>query len=254
MKVILLGTGTSQGIPVIGCSCQTCISTNPKDKRLRTSAYIEAGDLKLLIDTSIDFRQQMLTNNINDIDAVLFTHHHVDHILGLDDLRQINQRLDKYIDLYGNEKTMDEIRITFRYAFDQRLREHKAVPMINLHNIGNKEFILKNINIIPIECWHGRLKILGYRVNNFAYITDSNKIEDEELEKLKGVDVLILNALRHKQHPTHFNIDEAVAIAKIIKAKKTFFTHLTHDLQHDKTNLQLPENIELAYDGLTFEL
>jgi phosphoribosyl 1,2-cyclic phosphate phosphodiesterase len=258
MKVILLGTGTSQGIPVIGCNCETCTSGNIKDKRLRTSAYIEtesAGHrLKLLIDTSIDFRQQMLLYDIDDIDSVLYTHHHVDHILGLDDLRQINQRLDKYIDLYGNEKTMDEIRVTFRYAFDERLRNHKAVPLINIHTIGNKNLKLKGNDIIPVECWHGKLKIFGYRINNFAYITDANRIDDKELEKLHGLDVLILNCLRHQHHPTHFNLEEAVAIAEKMKAKKTYFTHITHDLPHEKTNSMLPENIELAYDGLMFDL
>ena len=164
MKVIILGTGTSQGVPIIGCRCRTCTSVNPKDKRLRTSAYIEVDGQKLLIDTSADFRQQMLLNKIDDIDAVLYTHHHIDHIAGLDDLRQINQRYDKFIDLYGNKLTIDELSITFRYVFDENLIKHQAVPLVHMHTIENKPFKIGNTEIIPIEVIHGNLPIFGYRI------------------------------------------------------------------------------------------
>jgi phosphoribosyl 1,2-cyclic phosphate phosphodiesterase len=254
MKVTILGTGTSQGVPVIGCNCETCVSSNLKDKRLRTSAFINVKGVKLLIDTSIDFRQQMLKNKIDDIDAVLYTHHHVDHINGMDDLRQITQKHDKTIDLYGNEKTIDELKITFRYVFDEELIRHHAVPLVKFHVIENKNFRIKDVEIIPIECMHGRLKIFGYRINNFAYLTDCSGISDEELNKLTGLKVLVLNALRIRPHPTHFNLQQAIEIAKKLKPKKTYFTHLTHDIIHDKINATLPKGIELAYDGIEFKM
>ena len=254
MRIILVGTGTSQGVPVIGCKCETCLSINTKDKRLRTSAYIEVDGVKILIDTSIDFRQQMLKYNLDDLDAVLFTHHHVDHIFGMDDLRQINQRLDKFIDIYGNKPTLDEIKITYRYALDEHLLKYKAVPMVNFNYSENKSFKIKNVEVIPVEVYHGRIKIFGYRIGNFAYITDCSKIPDSEFSKLKNLDVLILNSLRKAPPPTHFNLEQAVENAKIINAKKTYFTHITHDLNHEQTNSLLPENIELAYDGLEFNL
>lgn len=254
MKIIIVGSGTSQGVPNIGCKCDTCISENPKDKRLRASAYIETGGLKILIDTSIDFRQQMLRAGISDLDAVLFTHHHVDHILGMDDLRQINQRHRKYIDIYGNKLTLDEIKISFRYALDEVLKSYWAVPLVNFHYTENAAFKIREVEILPVEVYHGHIKIYGYRIGNFAYITDASKIPDSEMEKFDGLDVLILNALRRQKHPTHFNLEQATEIALKLKAKKTYFTHITHDMMHDKINAELPENIELGYDGLTIEI
>lgn len=254
MKVIILGTGTSQGVPVIGCKCETCISANPKDKRLRTSAYINVKGLKILIDTSIDFRQQMLKHKLNDADAVLYTHHHVDHIFGMDDLRQITQRHDKVINLYGNKTTMDEMKITFRYVFDEELIKHNAVPLVKFNSINNEKFKIGDVEIIPIECFHGNLKIFGFRINNFAYITDGSAITDEELKKLEGLKVLVINALRIRPHPTHFNLQQAIEVAKKVKPKKTYFTHLTHDILHDRINATLPKGIELAYDGVEFNL
>ncbi len=254
MKVTILGTGTSQGVPVIGCKCETCVSTNSKDKRLRTSVFINVDGTKILIDTSIDFRQQMLKNKIDDIDAVLYTHHHVDHINGMDDLRQITQRHNKVIQLYGNKLTIDEMKITFRYVFDEVLISHHAVPLVNFNYIENKKFKFGDIEIIPVECLHGNLKIFGYRINNFAYITDCSAISDEELEKLNNLKVFVINALRIRPHPTHFNLQQAVEVAKKVKAKKTYFTHITHDILHDKINATLPKGIELAYDGIEFNL
>ncbi len=254
MKVIILGSGTSQGIPLIGCKCKTCKSKNPKDKRLRASAFIETKDAKILIDTSIDFRQQMLKSKITDIDAVLFTHHHVDHIFGMDDLRQINQRLDKYIDIYGNKATIEEIKITFRYIFDEELIRYKAVPLVNIHTIKNEPFYIKRTKIIPIEVFHGRIKIFGYRISKFAYITDCSFIPESEYEKFENLDLLIINALRRKPHPTHFNLKQAIEISKMFKPKMTYFTHITHDLNHKEINKNLPENIRLGYDGLVVEL
>jgi phosphoribosyl 1,2-cyclic phosphate phosphodiesterase len=254
MKIILVGSGTSQGVPNIGCKCKTCRSENLKDKRLRASAYIETGGLKILIDTSIDFRQQMLRAGISDLDAVLFTHHHVDHILGMDDLRQINQRHRKYIDIYGNTLTLDEIKISFRYALDEVLKSYWAVPLVNFNYTENKTFRIKDTEITPIEVFHGHIKIYGYRIGSFAYITDASKIPDSEMEKLEGLDVLVLNALRRQPHPTHFNLEQATEIALKLKAKKTYFTHITHDMMHDEINTLLPENIELGYDGLEINI
>lgn len=255
MKIIVLGSGTSQGVPVIGCRCRTCLSENPKDKRLRASVYIQTKDnLKILIDTSIDFRQQMLRAGIIDLDAVLFTHPHVDHIMGMDDLRQINQHYDKFIDVYGNKHTMDELSITFRYAFDPELINYRAVPLINIHNIDNEPFYIRDIKIIPIRVMHGRLEILGYRIGNFAYVTDGSYIPEEEYPKFENLDVLIINALRRKPHPTHFHLAKSIELAQLFKAKKTYFTHITHDLYHDEVNASLPENIELSYDGLELNI
>ncbi len=254
MKIVLVGSGTSQGIPIIGCKCETCLSDNPKDKRLRASVYVEVNEVKILIDTSIDFRQQMLRAGITDLDAVLFTHHHVDHIMGMDDLRQINQRYRKYIDIYGNRLTLNEIKITFRYALDEELKRYWCVPLVNFNYIENKNFNVKGIEIIPIEVYHGRIKIFGYRIGNFAYITDASKIPNEEMKKLENLDVLILNALRKAPHPTHFNLEQATEIALELKAKKTYFTHITHDLKHEEINKILPKNVELGYDGLEIEI
>jgi phosphoribosyl 1,2-cyclic phosphate phosphodiesterase len=254
MKIKIVGSGTSQGVPIIGCKCATCLSENPKDKRLRVSAYIEVSGVKILIDTSIDFRQQMLRADITDLDAVLFTHHHVDHILGMDDLRQINQRYRKFIDIFGNKLTLDEIKITFRYALNEELIKYWAVPLVNFNYLDNKPFNYKGVEIIPIEVFHGRIKIFGYRIGKFAYITDCSRIPDEEMHKLENLDVLILNSLRKAPHPTHFSLEQAVEVALKVKAKKTYFTHITHDLMHDETNATLPENIELAYDGLEMEI
>jgi phosphoribosyl 1,2-cyclic phosphate phosphodiesterase len=254
MRVILLGTGTSQGVPVIGCTCETCTSRNRKDKRLRTSAYIETGGKKILIDTSVDFRQQMLTNKIDDIDAVLYTHHHVDHIFGMDDLRQFTQRRKKWIDLYGNRMTMDELMITFRYVLDKELIKHNSVPLVNFIEIENKAFKIGDVEVLPVKVSHGNIKILGFRIKDFAYITDSSAISERELTKLKGLKVLVLNALRIRPHPTHFNLQEAVEVAKFLKPHKTFLTHITHDLLHDKINAALPKGIELAYDNLELKL
>lgn len=254
MKIIILGTGTSQGVPVIGCTCETCQSSNAKDKRMRTSAFISINGLNLLIDTSIDFRRQMLKNKLNNIDAVLFTHHHVDHIFGMDDLRQITQRYNKYVDLYGGRNTIDEIKLTFRYVLDENLIRYKSVPLVNFNYIDNEKFRIGDVEILPVECDHGNLKIFGYRIKNFAYITDCSAISEMELKKLEGLKILVINALRIRPHPTHLNLQQAIEIAKILKPKKTYFTHITHDILHDRINTTLPKGIELAYDGIEFNL
>jgi phosphoribosyl 1,2-cyclic phosphate phosphodiesterase len=254
MKVVILGTGTSQGVPVIGCTCETCRSKDPKDKRLRTSAFIESRGTKILIDTSVDFRQQMLTNSIKDIDAVLYTHHHVDHIFGMDDLRQYTQKHNKYIDLFGNRMTLREMKITFRYVLDKELIRHNSVPLVKFREIRNEPFEIGNVEVIPVEVSHGNIKILGFRIGDFAYITDGSAISPRELKKLEGLKVLVINALRIRPHPTHFNLQEAIEISKAVRPKKTYLTHVTHDLMHERINDALPKGIEIAYDNLKFKL
>ncbi len=254
MKITVLGSGTSQGVPIIGCKCPTCISNNPKDKRLRVSVFLEVDGLKLLIDTSPDFRQQMLSNNIYDIDVVLYTHHHVDHIMGLDDIRQINQLHKKSVDIYGNEATINYIKKTFSYVFDADTYKGGGIPNIQTHILKYEPFKISRVEIIPIEYDHGPSKVWGYLINDFAYMTDCSSIPEKEFEKLAGVKVLILDGLRYRPHPTHFSFTQAIVAAQKIKAEKTYFTHITHDILHDEDNAKLPEGIELSYDGLVIEL
>jgi phosphoribosyl 1,2-cyclic phosphate phosphodiesterase len=260
MKITVLGSGTSQGIPIIGCKCETCLSTNPKDKRLRVSVYIETDGarnkkaLKILIDTSPDFRQQMLVNNINDIDAVLYTHHHIDHIMGLDDIRQINQLQKKAVDLYGNVATLDYLKKAFSYIFDENTYKGGGIPDVRTKTITIDKFNIEHVEIIPVEYFHGPTLVYGYRIGDFAYMTDCSLIPEREFEKLKGLKVLILDALRHRAHPTHFNFEQAIEAAKKIGAEQTYFTHITHDILHDRDNALLPKGIAIAYDGLKFEV
>jgi phosphoribosyl 1,2-cyclic phosphate phosphodiesterase len=260
MKVTILGSGTSQGIPIVGCTCPGCTSINQKDKRLRVSVFLETDvkinekPLRILIDTSPDFRQQMLTHKITDIDAVLYTHYHIDHIMGLDDIRQINQLHKKFVDLYGNHATLDRIKKTFSYIFDENTYRGGGVPDVTTHEVTLEKFMVQGLEVTPLEYFHGPNLIFGYRIGDFAYMTDCSKIPEHEFDKLKGLKILVLDALRFRPHPTHFSIDEAVEAAKRIGAKQTYFTHMTHDVVHDEVNAKLPEGIELAYDGLTFEV
>jgi phosphoribosyl 1,2-cyclic phosphate phosphodiesterase len=215
MKVVILGSGTSQGIPIVGCSCPGCTSPDPKDKRLRVSVYIETDrkingkPLRLLIDTSPDFRQQMLLNNVTDIDAVLYTHYHIDHIMGMDDLRQINQLHRKVVDIYANAETADRIKKTFSYIFDNETYRGGGIPDVDLKIVSEDKFEISGLEIIPLIYRHGPTTVYGYRIGDFAYMTDCNFIPQSEYDKLKGLKVLILDALRYRPHPTHFSIDEA---------------------------------------------
>lgn len=260
MKAVILGSGTSQGIPIVGCKCTACTSNDPRDNRLRVSVFIESDQkingkpLRILIDTSPDFRQQMLKYNITDIDAILYTHYHVDHIMGLDDIRQINQLQRKEVDIYANGETSERIRQTFSYIFDENTYKGGGIPRVRINEISEDKFSISGLEVTPLIYHHGPTMVYGFRLGDLAYMTDCNYIPEGEFEKLKGLKVLVLDALRYKPHPTHFSIEEAVEAAKKIGAKRTYFTHMTHDIVHEETNAKLTAGIELAYDGLEFEV
>ena len=253
LHIEILGSGTSMGVPMVGCACRTCHSADPKDRRLRTSCYIKTGDTELLIDTSADYRQQVLRSGIKRLDAVLYTHHHVDHILGMDDLRSFNLLHRMAIPLYGLPETLDNIRRVFRYAFSE-IAHASSVPSLTLNEIDNRPFLFNDVEVTPIPLLHGQLPILGYRVGDFAYCTDVSAIPPASRDRLRGLKVLILGALRYKHHPTHFTIEEATAEALKIGAAQTYFTHISHQVLHAEAEASLPPNIHLAYDGLSFDL
>jgi phosphoribosyl 1,2-cyclic phosphate phosphodiesterase len=258
MKVTVLGSGTSKGIPIIGCRCRTCLSQNPKDKRLRVSVFLEIREsskkLDLLIDTSPDFRQQMLVNNITNIDAVLYTHHHFDHIMGLDDISQINYLRKKAVDIYANEATMQAIQRSFSYIWDKNTFRGGGIPSLKTNIITLDKFDIEGVEITPIEYYHGPTPVWGFRIGNFAYLTDCSFIPEEGYSKLRGLEVLIIDALRYTPHVTHFNFEQAIEASQKTGAKQTYFTHMTHDILHDEDDSKLPHGINLAYDGLTIEI
>lgn len=253
MKLTFLGTGTSTGVPEIGCKCEVCTSSDPRDSRLRTSALVEDGDTTLLIDCGPDFRVQMLRADVKKIDALLMTHKHYDHLVGIDDLRPYTR--DKELPIYSDRETEIQIRSFFPYCFGRV--KYPGVPNIRLNTIDyNSSFKINNIEITPIRVFHGMFPITAYRLGKLAYITDMSYIEPGELEKLKGVDVLVINALRFsKPHKTHQTVLEAVPIIDYIKPKAAYFTHMMHHIGlHAKIEKCLPSNIHLAYDGLVVEV
>lgn len=253
MKVTFLGTGTSQGVPVITCKCNVCQSKHPKDKRLRSSVLIETGQNTFVIDTGPDFRQQMLREKVEDLDAVLITHGHKDHIAGLDDVRAFNYFLKKTVDVYARSEVNEILKSDFFYAFEDE--KYPGVPEIELHNIDNRPFEINGQVIIPVEAIHYKLKVFGYRIHDFTYITDTNFISDAELEKIKGSKVIVLNALRRRKHISHFTLDEAVELLEHIKPEKAFLTHISHQIGlHEDVEKELPDFIRLAYDGFTIEI
>lgn len=255
-KFILLGTGTSVGVPTIGCGCHVCTSTNPRNQRTRCAAIVGLPGGALLIDTPPDIRTQLLREKIGVAHAVLFTHEHADHLFGLDDLRLFPFYLGHPVPLYCEASVEARIRQAFDYAFSDLEPTHPgAVPQLEFRPISTEPLEILGARVIPIRMQHGpRFQVLGFRFGNLAYCTDTNEIPETSLERLQGLDVLILDALRHKRHPTHFSLGEAVELAHQIGAKRTYFTHVSHDLDHDATNANLPDGMELAYDGLSLEL
>lgn len=250
MQVLFLGTGTSHGVPVIGCDCEVCRSTDPRDARLRPSIYLELDDgTRVLVDTTPDLRQQALRHDLRRIDVVLYTHSHADHILGLDEVRRYNHMARAPLPLYGDAATLADIRRVFSYVFDARAQKGGGVPDLRLSTIVGP-FCLGPTEIRPLTVLHGGRPVLGYRIGGFAYLTDCNEIPDETMAELEGLEVLVLDALRRKRHPTHFSLDEAVAVVERLRPSRALFTHCCHDLGHARTCASLPEGISLAYDGL----
>ncbi|MGF1584756.1 MAG: MBL fold metallo-hydrolase [Bacteroidales bacterium] len=253
MKVTFLGTGTSQGVPVIACPCPVCVSDNQKDKRLRTSVFIETGNKKLVIDTGPDFRQQMLREDIKELDAILYTHEHKDHIAGLDDVRAFNFIHQRAIDVYLEERVIPAIKREFSYIFAEN--KYPGVPRINLNMIDTLPFEAGEIKILPIRAFHYRLPVLGYRIGDFTYITDANYIPEEEKEKIIGSQFIVINALRKEKHISHFTLSEAVKLINEFSPRRGYITHISHQMGlHDEVQKELPPNILLAYDGLSVEM
>ncbi len=253
MKITFLGTGTSQGIPVIGCIHEVCLSNNEKDKRLRSSALIEWDDFTYVIDCGPDFREQMLKSKVARIDGIIFTHDHADHTAGLDDIRPFSHQTGS-VSIYAMDRVMKNLRTRFYYIFKREDR-YPGAPKVEENIISKSNFKLKNLKIIPIEIVHGRLDIFGFRFDKLAYITDASFILDKEKDKLFDLDVLVLNALRIDKHPTHFNLEEALELIEELKPKKAYLTHISHKLGlHDKVSKLLPANVFLAFDGLTVEI
>ena len=250
MKVRFLGTGTSQGVPVIACTCKVCLSANKKDKRLRTSALLSFGRKHIVIDAGPDFRQQMLLAQIEDIEAVLITHEHNDHIIGLDDVRPFNFKHEKDIPIYSSKKVQEELKLRFSYIFKKD--PYPGTPRLDLNLIDKDEiFHVSGIPIQPVEVMHGNLPVLGFRVHDFCYITDAKTITETEKEKLKKLDVLVLNALHQKEHHSHMNLSDALALINEVKPNRAYLIHISHNMGlHDEIQKQLPENVFIAYDEL----
>lgn len=252
VEVVVLGSGTSHGVPMIGCHCAVCTSPDPCDKRMRTSILVRIGKQHILVDTAPELRLQCIANGIDAIDAVLFTHHHADHVVGLDDLRRFNWLQKRFVTCYGTKRTLDRIKGMFAYAFEPAPDSPHSRPNLELQTIDSEPLRIGDETVIPIPLMHGPLPVLGFRFGNFAYCTDCSFIPDDSMERLKGLDVLILDALRRTPHPTHFNLEQAIEWAGRIGANRTYFTHIAHELMHEQTNAGLPQGIELAYDGLRF--
>lgn len=253
MNVTFLGTGTSQGVPVIACHCDVCKSLDFRDKRLRTSILIEVDGVNLVVDTGPDFRQQMLRERVTKLDAILFTHEHKDHTAGLDDVRSFNFAQQKDMPVYGEKRVLEQLKQEFAYAFTEK--KYPGVPQIELHAIDDSPFEVGGIQIIPIRAMHYRLPVLGFRIKDFTYVTDTNFIDEENLDKIKGSKVIVLNGLQHEPHVSHYTLEEAVRVADKLEIEKAYFTHISHKLgTHKNEQGKLSENRFLAYDGLSLTL
>ena len=252
-KVSFLGTGTSTGIPMIGCKCNVCTSTNSKDKRLRSSVLIQSNTTSIIIDTTPDFRYQMLRTNTTHLDAVLFTHPHKDHMAGLDDIRALNFLTKKPMDIYANSLTEEAVRRDFYYAFADT--KYPGVPEMNLITIDESPFVIGDLAIQPILVYHHKMPVYGFRIGDFTYITDANRIDPDQMDLIRGSKVLVLNALRKEDHISHYTLQQAIDISVELAVQEVYFTHISHQLGlHQEINKELPPHIKLAYDGLQIDL
>jgi len=253
LRVIFLGTGTSQGVPVIGCKCEVCSSLNFKDNRLRSSIFVEYNGIHIVIDTGPDFRQQMLRERIDKLDTVLFTHAHKDHTAGLDDIRSYNFRQRKDMPVYGEESVLDQLKQEFSYIFAET--KYPGVPRVQLFPIENEPFEIDGNTIQPIRVLHHKLPVLGFRFGDFTYITDANFIDPNEQEKIKGSKIIVLNALQKEDHISHFTLQEAVDMMQGFNPEKGYLTHISHKMGlHSEVSKELPENVEIAWDGLRLDI
>lgn len=253
MKITLLGTGTSQGIPIVGCTCDVCLSADPKDKRFRTSAFVEVDDDKLLLDAGPDLRMQLLNNHITEITAVLLTHEHKDHLAGLDDVRPINFKMKQTLPIYGLPRVLSVVKKDYDYAF--KASKYPGVPDLAVVPVYDEPFYIHNVEIIPIHVKHLTLPILGYRIGKFAYITDASFISEKEMAKLEGLDVLVLNALRKEEHYSHFNLSQALSVIEKLQPRRAVLTHVSHEMgKYEEVMRILPKNVEMGYDGMVLAI
>jgi phosphoribosyl 1,2-cyclic phosphate phosphodiesterase len=253
LRVVVLGSGTSNGIPVIGCDCAVCQSTDPRDKRTRPSILVELGDRRVLVDTTPELRLQLVREGVRRLDAVVYTHEHADHIYGLDDVRVFSMRSRRPLPVYGPPRTLAAIRRAFAYVFTEGPITGGGRPQLELSEVDGP-FDAGGIPFEPIEVWHGDAPINAYRVGDFAYVTDVNRIDSTSLARLKGLEVLILDALRERPHPTHYSLSEALDVIAELHPGRAYLTHICHDMGHGQTEGKLPPGVELSYDGLTFEV
>jgi phosphoribosyl 1,2-cyclic phosphate phosphodiesterase len=256
LRVTVLGSGTSVGVPAIGCDCAVCHSSDPRDRRTRPSILIQVNGMSILVDTSTDLRMQALDRNIRRVDAILFTHNHADHVFGLDDVRRFNHMQRASISCYADASTVSSLRRMFSYAFDPTVQPGGGLPQLTLFTLAGS-FCLAGVEIVPVPLMHGRLPILGFRIGAFAYLTDCNQIPEGSWPLLNadgGVHTVIIDALRQRPHPTHFSVSEAIDAVRRMGAERAYLTHICHDLPHAETCAQLPHGVELAYDGLVLEI
>jgi len=253
LTITFLGTGTSSGVPMIGCACEVCISTDKKNKRLRSSILVQSPTTTIVVDSGPDFRYQLLRQQIKQLDAVLFTHSHKDHIAGLDDVKAFNYIMKKPMAIYADAATEEALRREFYYAFSDA--KYPGIPELVIHHVSMKPFLIGDIPVIPIKVWHLNMPVLGFRFGDFTYITDANKIEEQEQEKINGSQLLVLNALRKQKHISHFTLDEAISLVDALNIPTAYFTHISHQLGlYTAIESSLPTNRHLAYDGLTISM
>jgi phosphoribosyl 1,2-cyclic phosphate phosphodiesterase len=253
LTITFLGSGTSSGVPMIACDCEVCTSPDKKDKRLRSSILVQSATTTLVVDTGPDFRYQMLRQHVNHLDAIIYTHPHKDHMAGLDDVRAFNFRTRSPMDIYADSLTEEALRRDFYYAFSDT--KYPGIPELDLHTITLEPFLVGDIPVVPILVWHLKMPVMGFRFGRFTYITDANRIDEPEKEKIRGSEVLVLNALRRQKHISHFTLDEAVALAKELGVSSAYFTHISHQLgRHQDVEAELPAGMHLAYDGLVLKM